>query len=85
MPFAGLPTPRRLNLLLPFSVLAISTMLLGGCKSPAGACPPLVTYTPDFKARLSVELHSLGEASASAQAVEDYVSLREQIAACLKA
>jgi hypothetical protein len=45
-------------------------------------CPPVVQYDDAFKARLSTELHGLGEGSAAATMVKDYVTLREQVAAC---
>ena len=64
------------------AALALSTLPLAGCSSPPSVCPPVVQYDDAFKARLSTELHGLGEGSAAATMVKDYVTLREQVAAC---
>jgi len=50
--------------------------------SGASLCPPLVTYTPTFHAKLAAEIESLPENSALLAVVGDYIALRDQLRQC---
>ncbi len=64
-----------------FATAASSLLLslsLAGCASYSG-CPPLVTYTPDTRAKAADEFHALPAESALRVLVTDYAKTR---AAC---
>ena len=70
------------------AVLAIATSLLSGCATDgsefgiATACPPVVEYTREFRARAADELDLLPGGSAIADMLSDYAVMRDQARAC---
>ena len=66
------------------AVLAIATSLLSGCATDgsesgiATACPPVVEYTRELRARAADELDFLPEGSAIAEMLADYSVMRDQ-------
>lgn len=62
--------------------------MLSGCATVGSetggisACPPVVEYSRDLRARAADELLLLPERSVLAEMMSDYVVLREQARAC---
>lgn len=55
---------------------------LASCQSTSSACPPLVSYRPEFQKRAAAELRALPRGSAVADLVVDYKKTRDAIRAC---
>lgn len=62
--------------------LVLATIWLSGCATVSsdvggyGACPPVVEYSREFKARAAEELALLPEGSAVAAMLNDYAVMR---------
>ena len=71
-------------------VLATVTSLLTGCATGgsdpriATACPPVVEYSPEVRARAAEELGGLTDGSAIAGMLSDYSVMRDQTQLCGK-
>ena len=74
---------------LRLAVLAIATSWLTSCAKGAfdgggfGACPPVVEYGREFRARAAEELALLPHGSAIVKMLSDYAVMREQAGACI--
>ncbi|WP_127110270.1 hypothetical protein [Pararhodobacter zhoushanensis] len=72
----------------PFAVLVIAMSWLTGCATADSeamgfaACPPIVEYSREFRARAAEELTLLPNGSAIVEMVADYVVLRDQARLC---
>lgn len=64
------------------ALIAILAFLTACTRTVVVGCPPIVEYDKAFNERLADELEALPEGSATIQAIEDYVRLRDQIRAC---
>lgn len=73
---------------LPIIGIAIALFGLGGCANGAGSasnaavCPPLRSYSEDFRKRAVAEMELLPDKSAVEEMLTDYAVLRQQIRAC---
>ncbi len=67
---------------------ALALVWLGACAAPervataANACPPVRSYTKDFRDRAIAELDLLPANSAVEEMLTDYAVLRQQIHGC---
>lgn len=60
--------------------------LLAACSSaPVTACPVLVDYDDRFNTQLADALDGLQADNPIVRAIRDYISLRDQVRACLEA
>lgn len=70
------------------SMIAIVFLGLAGCStasssgSTAVVCPPLRSYSEDFRKRAVAEMELLPDKSAVEEMLTDYAVLRQQIRAC---
>lgn len=61
----------------------IAGFSLSSCSTtPVSVCPPLKTYPPEFSQRLANEMEAMPSDSATAEAIGDYMGLRDAIRAC---
>lgn len=61
---------------------AAALLLLVGCASTRGVCPPLVEYTDEEQTGLASEMASISPDSYVVQFLIDYRVLRQQVRAC---
>lgn len=70
------------------AVLVIATSWLTGCATASfdhngmAACPPVVTYSGEFQARVAQELALLPDGSAVVEMMSDYAVMRDQARVC---
>ena len=65
--------------------LVIALTLSSGCArggSNPGACPPVVAYPAEFRARVAAEVEALPPGAVIETMLADYHVLRRQAAAC---
>lgn len=72
----------------PLAALVIATIWLSGCATvssdggSSSACPPVVEYSREFRARAADEVALLPEGSMIAEMLADYSVLRAQVRGC---
>jgi hypothetical protein len=67
------------------AVVSVAAAILSACHTPSnGVCPALIEYNSTFNRQLADEILDLPADSAVVRAVRDYISLRDQIRACLQ-
>ena len=70
------------------AVLVIATSWLTGCAGVGfetggvAACPPVVEYSREMRARAAAELSRMPDGSVAVEMVSDYAVMREQALAC---
>jgi hypothetical protein len=71
------------------AVLVLATSWLTGCATTdfeangVAACPPVVAYSREVRARAAEEMAMLQDGSAIVEMIGDYTAMREQARACL--
>lgn len=68
-----------------FSLL-VALMLTGCAAAPpyVAACPPLVTYSPEFQHQAADQLAALSPGSPIAKMMSDYIGLRQAVRECAR-
>lgn len=64
------------------AIWILASFELAACQSTGGACPPLVSYTPETQRQAAAELRRLPKDSPLAKLVVDYGKTRAAIRAC---
>ena len=62
---------------------ALALMVVACSAMPNATCPALIEYDAGFNRHLADEITDLPADSASLRAIRDYISLRDQIRACI--
>lgn len=71
------------------AALVLATIWLSGCATvgsdggSSSACPPVVEYSREFRARAADEVALLPEGSMIAEMLSDYAVMRDQARACV--